>query len=169
MILEVRALQASKEGCERQQGFGYDTESNTEGLLGCNQKPLWDAEHYRLLHRRKLTLRSSGLAYNYLVVNLLWYFTRWPLCSEIRLPLSYAPCALAFPEWVDLPFVPSTFFPPVCLGKAIPSIRAVTGHRGGRGSCPGTGHFLSIYFPLQKSGILLIPQLLVLWVTSTSK
>lgn len=128
MILEVRTLPASKEGCERQQGFGYDAESNTEGLLGCNQKPLRDAKHYRLLQRRKLTLRSSGLAYNYLVMNLLWYFTRWPLCSEIRLPLSYCPRALAFPGGVDLPFVPSTFFPSVCLGRAAASITVVTGH-----------------------------------------
>lgn len=128
MILEVRTLPASKEGCERQQGFGYDTESYTEGLLGCNQKLLRDAKHYRLLQRRKLTLRSSGLAYNYLVMNLLWYFTRWPLCSEIRLPLSYCPRALAFPGGVDLPFVPSTFFPSVCLGRATASIRVVTGH-----------------------------------------
>lgn len=106
--------------CRRQQkGWQWNTLSRSERAFGSETRtPCAMLSITTVSQRRKLTLRSSGLVYNCLVMNLLWYFTRSPLCTSIRLPLSTTKWSIPWlsQEKGQICLAPSTFFLSVCFG-----------------------------------------------------
>lgn len=110
----------------QQKGWQWNTLSRSERAF---ESETWTSctmlSIITISQRRKLTLRSSGLGYNYLVMNLLWYFTHSPLCTSVRLPLSTTRWSIGWlsQEKGQICLAPSIFFLSVCFGMKTTGLR----------------------------------------------